>query len=115
MGKSDKYILNSKEPVPVNDLLAWARWFETANTNVAFDIIEEGVEISTVFIGLDHNYRRYMDSERDGYKPHIFETMVIGGEYDYYVERYSTWDEDVKGHHRIVAMCFEVDIDKNEQ
>ncbi|KKN76361.1 hypothetical protein LCGC14_0370470 [marine sediment metagenome] len=28
----------------------------------------------------------------------VFETMIFGGEDDGYQDRYSTWDEAVKGH-----------------
>lgn len=69
-----KYILNGKEPVPVDDLLEWAKWLQTANTNVAFDIIDENIEVSTVFLGLDFSF--------NSKKPLLFETMIIGGEHD---------------------------------
>ena len=53
------------------------------------------MEVSTVFLGLDHN-------SYCGGPPAIFETMVFGGEYDEYQERYSTWDEAELGHKEIV-------------
>jgi hypothetical protein len=43
------------------------------------------VDISTVFLGLDHNFF--------GGKPLLFETMVFGGENDEYQNRCSTWEE----------------------
>jgi len=51
--------------------------------------------ISTVFLGLDHNYF--------GGEPLIFETMIFdeAGE-DGYMERYSTWVEAKEGHNRAI-------------
>jgi len=51
--------------------------------------------VSTVFLGLDHNF--------SGYGPPIlFETMIFGGPYNTYQERYRTWDEAERGHARAV-------------
>lgn len=50
-----------------------------------------GVEVSTVFLGMDHSNFR-------GSKPILFETMIFGGENDGYQKRYGTWDDALKGH-----------------
>jgi hypothetical protein len=50
----------------------------------------EGARISTIFLGEDHNWG-------DG-PPLLFETKIIGGEYDGEMWRYSTWDEAEAGH-----------------
>ena len=73
--------LNDKIPVEV-DCQTWGTWFETAKRHVDFTEIDKH-EISTVFLGLDHNYF--------GGKPLIFETMIFdpSGE-DIYMRRYST-------------------------
>jgi hypothetical protein len=53
------------------------------------------VEVSTVFLGLDHAW---------GYGPPLlFETLIFGGPYDGEMDRYSTWDEATAGHERFVA------------
>lgn len=54
-----------------------------------------GVTISTVWLGLDHNF----NSEGP---PLIFETMIFSGEYDGEQRRYSTWEEAAKGHKELV-------------
>lgn len=89
------YILNGKEAVKV-DMMIWAKWLEETpieERTVAKDEISD-VHISTVFIGLDHNFNG---------PPHIFETMVFepenGGDETY---RYSTWKEAEKGHKELV-------------
>ena len=53
------------------------------------------VRISTVFLGIDHNW--------DGGAPLLFETMVFGGELDESQERCSTWEEAVAMHRDMCA------------
>jgi hypothetical protein len=55
-----------------------------------------GVEVSTVFLGIDHNW--------GGGEPLLFETMIFGGELDQEQWRYSTWEEAEKGHKRACMM-----------
>ncbi len=49
--------------------------------------------ISTVFLMIDHGYAGYLSVP-----PILFETMVFGGEYDDWCNRYCTWDEAQAGH-----------------
>ncbi len=86
---NDKYKLEGHEVVPVDDLLEWGSWFETANRHVGLDIFGD-VRVSTVFLGLDHNFGNG--------EPLLFETMVFGGPLDGEQERYCTWDEAEAGH-----------------
>lgn len=88
------YILNDKEPVPVDDILEWAKWFEDADRRVALTIIDSGEEVSTVFIGLNHQWG-------DG-PPLLFGTLVFGGMLDGEMDRYSTWAGAEAGHKRMV-------------
>lgn len=53
------------------------------------------VEISTVWLGLDHNFN-------DEGPPLIFESMIFGGNYDEEQHRYSTWAEAEEGHKKLV-------------
>ena len=85
-----KYILEGKSPKPVDDLLEWAEWFETANRRVARTKMWLGVEVSTVFLGLDYSFGRG--------PPVLFETMIFGGKQDQYQARYYTWAESEIGH-----------------
>ncbi len=61
---------------------------------VAWTKIGDGVNVSTVWLAINHNPL--------GYPPLIFETMVFGGPHDQYQQRYSTWQEAEKGHQQIV-------------
>jgi hypothetical protein len=54
------------------------------------------VDISTVFLGLDHNFF--------GGKPLLFETMVFGGDNNEYQNRCSTWEEAESMHQLAVEM-----------
>jgi len=88
------YILSDKIPVPEPDILKWAMWFEAAPRTVARTEIDTGETVSTVFLGLDHNFF--------GGPPLLFETMVFGGKHNLYQVRYSTWEQAETGHNRIV-------------
>lgn len=94
-----KYILEGKEPKLVEDVIEWGRWFETADRHVAKTDLPNNVRVSTVFLGLDHNFL--------GGKPILFETMIFGGKHDQYQERYFTWEEAEKGHKQAVAIAKE--------
>ena len=62
---TDKYILNENhDPVLCSDLMEWGRWLETADRHVAQDEIGD-VRVSTVFLGLDHNFGGGSPSVRD--------------------------------------------------
>lgn len=56
--------------------------------------IDENVNVSTVWLGLDHSF--------GGDGPLIFETMVFGGKHDQHCNRYRTQEEAVQGHEGIV-------------
>jgi hypothetical protein len=88
------YILKDGEPVEV-DLLTWARSFGQADRRVAFTKVN-GYEVFTVFLGLDHSF--------GGGRPLLFETMVFGeGPMQGQMDRYSTLEEAMHGHERMVA------------
>lgn len=107
----DKYILDGHKVVVCNDLMTWAKWFETADRDVnkTFIGIEawkcwlgkpfkikrfEPVKVSTIFLGIDHSF---------GNGPlQLFETMIFGGKLDQEMWRYSTWEEAEKGHQTAV-------------
>lgn len=55
---------------------------------------KETIDISTVWIGVDHSIV--------GRKIIIFETMMFGGPEDEYQERYSTLDQAIEGHLKVV-------------
>jgi hypothetical protein len=87
-----KYILEGHTPVLVNDLLAWAKRFGTADRRVEKTEVD-GVEISTVFLGVDHGFCGTLS---------LFETMVFGGPLDGEQARYATWEGAELGHAAMV-------------
>jgi hypothetical protein len=96
---SDKYILDGRgRPKAEPDLLAWARWFETADRIVCKTKNDGGPTVSTVFLGMNHNWGNG--------PPLLFETMIFGGEHDEYQERYATREEAIEGHERAVALAY---------
>ena len=91
---SDLYILVGQTPVPEPDVLTWARWLEEADRRVALTRVLDIAVVSTVFLGLDHNYFPW-----SGSKPLLFETMVFwereGAEEQ---DRCSTWSQAERMH-----------------
>ncbi len=66
-----KYLLDGDTPVVCDDLLEWAAGFEKTDVHVADETIS-GITISTVFLGIDHNFLPTGS-------PLLFETMIFGG------------------------------------
>lgn len=95
-----RYILQGHTPVPVDDLMEWANSLGENNRRVALTEFPGG-HVSTVFLGLDHSF--------GSGAPLLFETMIFGGPYDDYQERYSTWEEAETGHQMAVALATSVD------
>lgn len=84
-------------PLQVDDVVAWGLWFETAERHVADDADEgTGVRVSTVFLGLDHNFGF-------GGPPLLYETLIFGGPLDGEMSRYATREEALAGHREMVA------------
>lgn len=104
------YILDENKNLVEVDLMTWANFFESfENRKVAQETLEDGTFVSTVFLGLDHNFS-------DNGPPLIFETMVFSPEEkkvqfgdkerifheDLEQSRYSTWEEAMNGHRETV-------------
>ena len=106
-----QYILNEKhEAVHCLDTLEWARWFETADRRVRLTRVGPYF-ISTVFLGLDHLFRRLGRP----HEPLLFETMawiarehvsplgfVFKRDWEDIQERCSTWGQALLQHQGIV-------------
>lgn len=88
------YTLHGKEVIPAIGVLDWARKFDS--NRVAWTRTGDTI-VSTVFLGVDHQWIR-------GKPPHIFETMIFGGQHEGYQERYATWDQAEAGHARAVEL-----------
>lgn len=95
---AETYILEGTIPVPV-DLQTWARWFATAERHVAETWVTPEVRVSTVFLGLDHQY--------GAGPPLLFETMVFRDGDGCEQERYGTWQAAEQGHQAMVAQLRE--------
>lgn len=88
------YILDADHNLVTTDRLTWTLFLEDlARRRVAETFVGE-IRISTVFLGIDHAFGLG--------PPLLFETMVFGGPHDGWLDRYSTWDEAVAGHARVV-------------
>lgn len=93
---SEYYILKDGVPVPC-DLMTWAKSFEEDRDANRIGLYEDnGIRVSTVFLGLNHNF-----GPGD---PILFETMIFGGEHDEYQDRYCTLEQAMAGHAKAVAM-----------
>jgi hypothetical protein len=112
------YYLLDADHVPYRvELDEWARWYETREGRRVGSTETQLYWVSTVFMGLDHNYHP------DG-PPILFETMVFERERevvempfsgrlvslhksvdeDRFFNRYETWAEAETGHAEIVAL-----------
>jgi hypothetical protein len=92
------YILKDGEPVPA-DVETFARWRQ-ADRNAVIVALDElspgGARVSTVFLGIDHNFSCQGP-------PVLFETMIFGGELDGRQVRYCARDEALAGHAEMLA------------
>jgi hypothetical protein len=92
-----RYYRKDGTPYPEDGLMEWAKDFgNDVNRVVKQTTLKNGKWVSTVWLGLDHNY--------GGGRPHIFETMVFPsdndmGELDQ--RRYSTEAEALAGHEEL--------------
>jgi hypothetical protein len=84
------------EPYSV-DMMTWALWFERNDRRIAYDEVG-GFSVSTIFLGLDHNWG-------EG-PPVLWETMIFsdGTTWDGHAERYTSRAAALKGHKRAVAI-----------
>ena len=97
------WILRGHEPVAAGHD-EWMAWMLSEPQTIAgFNRLKRvgrrvkvaDAEVSTVFLSLDHNWR--------GGQPILFETMIFGGDFDGWQDRYHTWAEAAAGHRRVVA------------
>lgn len=102
-----RYVLNEVgEPVPEPDLMAWGRWMDQSQKRVVAKTDLPGdVHVSTVFLGLDHNFT--------GGSPVLWETMIFGGPHGEYQERYTSRADAERGHAVAVALAQSQAADSN--
>lgn len=97
----DRYILDGEIPIPEPNFIKWAMWFEKADRQVARTVIDTDEEVSTVFLGIDHQFV--------GGLPLLFETMIFGGKFNGEQWRYSTWEQAATGHNRVVEKLMKLE------
>lgn len=88
------YILDENDNPQEVDTLEWGIWMQTANRVVEKTKVG-GAEVSTVFLGLDHNWSMTGN-------PILWETLVFGSSIDEEMDRYDSKDAAVKGHWEMV-------------
>lgn len=92
------YILDDGgNPVVEPNLLKWAKWFEENDRSLAVHHVGE-VMISTVFLGIDHNF--YGKGP-----PLLYETMIFNGKHDQAQWRYATKEDALDGHHQAMMLA----------
>jgi hypothetical protein len=93
-----EYVLDKNgEPVLCKDLMSWAKFMSSVDRYSIQDL-KDGVGVSTVFLGLDHNFKGYGP-------PILYETMIFGGRFDQKQWRYATRAEAMEGHANAVALA----------
>jgi hypothetical protein len=95
----EHYILDEKGQPKKVDFKTWAYEFERTNRKVKVDELPGGVTVSTVFLGLNHNFSRNPKAA-----PILWETMVFGGPWDGEMMRYYSKADALKGHDTMVRL-----------
>jgi hypothetical protein len=74
-------------PEGIPGIIEASKDLKPENQRVAFDKLDNGVEVSTVWLGLDHNWV-------EGRRPLIFETMLFVPQYKRTVINGKVWESD---------------------
>jgi len=97
-----RYVLDARgEPAPEPDLLKWAEWYKRDERRIVRqqhweNNVGQRVFVSTVFLGLDHNFGKH-------HRPVLWETMVfIDDESDRDMRRYTSREAAIRGHNDLV-------------
>lgn len=97
------YVLDNKKVV-VATREKFIEMFEKKDSRIVAKDEVGKYHVSTVFLGLDHNYSRIGE-------PIVFETMIFGeGPCDGYQSRYSTYEQAEQGHKEALKIA-----EKNEE
>lgn len=99
------YILDGKNPIPCFDATQWGSKYKINRLVGRYQFGE--VVVSTVFLGMDHSF--------NGGTPVLFETMIFGGEYDQFQERYCNWDKAEEGHKVACELVNKIAIDRDKK
>jgi hypothetical protein len=86
-------------PIAEPDVRRWTEWFEHSENRVLWsDDLPDGVQVSTGFLGIDHNHSRRGP-------PILWGTKIFGGPRDQYCDRYFSRDDALKGHDAAVRLA----------
>jgi hypothetical protein len=86
-------------PVICVDMADYAEWLENnKNQKVVKQENIDDILVSTVFLGLDHSFSTPWNN------PILWETMIFGGEFDQYQDRYSSYEDALKGHEKAMKL-----------
>jgi hypothetical protein len=89
---------SDNNPIPCSEVFEYEEWFMKHGTTVAqtkfLDTKNININVSTVFLGLDHSYNSTV--------PILWETMVFGGPFDQQSVQYSSFKDALKGHNIVV-------------
>jgi len=96
--RKNHFIFENGKIRPAKDLLEFSEWFsKPGSRRVDLTEINDDVRVSTVFLGINHNFSFDEDNP-----PVLFETMVFGGEYSDRGWRYTSYGQAKRGHWEIV-------------
>lgn len=98
MTRHGQYAILQDEQVIEVDMMTWAGWFDREDQGRVGLFEQDGITVSTVFLGLNHQWR-------PDAPPLWFETMIFGGIHDQYQERYTTLEQAVAGHAAAVLLA----------
>jgi hypothetical protein len=105
MKEVKRYILKGTTPCIEPDFSVWEQWYLQADREICYTeipITEKNrflfgindlncrIKIKTQFLALDHSLF--------GQRPLLFETRIIGGQYDQRCQWTSTWQEAMQEH-----------------
>lgn len=102
------YILDENNKPVLSTVTDYFTWIEENPTKkvVKQDTVRK-VFISTVFLGLDHAWNSDI--------PVLWETMIFGGAFDQYQERYTSVEDALKGHEYAVSLAKDLGASRDEQ
>jgi len=99
----DFFILVGRRPVWIKKIMHWGLWMQYARNRILKQThLPDGVKVSTVFLGLNHNFGNR--------SPVLFETMIFGGDHDGDQWRYYDYEDAIKGHQNAIEKSFKVEI-----
>lgn len=96
------YFDKKGKSIPVDK---WARLFGDFKYKVVKKTKQGDVEVSTVWLGMDHSWS-WEGKPEDNPNPIIFETMIFGGKHSDYQTRCSTEEEAFEMHRVAEELAF---------